>query len=117
LFLLVFGAGQYFTNASPVGIFMAGNTDVGHSKLAIWGAHTATKVMETVMAYWIPEETVLLTGISFFTTSVKGCVTNAAAIRIWLTAVGPVITEASGTFLPAHRSITTVPLFALVIAE
>ena len=96
---------------------MAGNTDVSHSKLAVRGADTATKVMETIMAYWIPEKTVFFASIRFFQTSLMGCVTNTAAIRIWLTAIGPVITEASGTFLPADGSITAVPFFALVVAE
>jgi len=117
LLLLVFGAGQYFTNTSSVGILVTGNTDVCHSKLAIRGANTAAKVVETVTAYWIPEETVLFTVFGFFMTSVKGRVTDAAAIRIWLTTVGPVITEASGTFLPANGSITAISFFARVVAK
>lgn len=96
---------------------MAGNTDVGHSKLAVRGADTATNVMESIMAYWIPDETVLFTGIGFFQTSIMGCVTNAAAIRCWFTAVGPLMKEAFGAFLPADGSITTVSFFALVVAE
>lgn len=117
LLLLVFGAGQYFAHASPVGVFMAGNPDVGHSQLAIRGAHATSEVVETITAYWVPEKTVLFTNRCFCETSVVGCVADAAAIGVWLSAVSSVITEASGAFLPAHGSVAAVTFFALVVAQ
>ncbi len=91
-------------------LFRIGNQGSKHSSQICGNCHG-------ILDYWILEETDLFTVFGFFMTSVKGRVTDAAAIRIWLTTVGPVITEASGTFLPANGSITAISFFARVVAK
>jgi len=116
LLVLVFGAGKYSTDASAVRVLVTRNSNICHTELAIRGADTTANVVETIVANWIVQKTVLFTNWSFFKTSIMRGVTDTSAISVWLATVGSIIAEAIGTFLPANRSISAVSVFAFRVA-
>ena len=112
--LLVFVADQRSASSTAVSAFSTRDANICHASWAVWRADAAADIMETIMAFGVPEVAPL-----FAAWTALMYLTGTSSVGIRLVTVGTIVTElfTCGAVLPADWANTRETIFAVIEAE
>jgi hypothetical protein len=114
-------ASERNTSTTAIGTLSTWNTNVSHSRWAVWWANATSNIVEVSSASGIPDGSPLLTTklwvVSVTSSLIPDGIANTTAISWWLVAESTVITELAGAVLPADGADTVEARSAKRIAE
>ena len=107
------------SRSAPIALLGTGDPDICHIRRAVRRTDAASDVVETIVALGIIQESILLavTLTLLLLTLTLARVASTPPIRLWLVAESPIITEGTGTVLPAHRTHSIEVILAEGIAK